>query len=198
VPEARGDDGGAWRSIGELAALVGAYCWLEQRIFEVTGAWATGSAPADGDGAEVRVWSAATSRRHGDLAGRWADRLPVRAGVDSSALVTAPGAPGGVAEALEGLAAEKDLAAGVAAMVETVLPWVGGVYGSHLAVATPVSEASVMEILVEARRDGSAEITGGRRLLGTMSEAGTPSRHVTEAVKRAFAPKGITPAVRPG
>jgi hypothetical protein len=198
VPEAGGGQEVAWRSIDELAALVGAYCWLEQRIFEVTGAWATGSGPADGNGAELRVWSAATSRRHGDLAGRWAERLPVRAGIDRSALVTAPEAPGGVAAALEELAAEKDLAAGVSALVETVLPWVGGVYGSHLAVAAPVTEAPVMEILLEARREGSAEIRAGRTLLGGMSGARSPSRHVTEAVKRAFAPKGITPAVRPG
>jgi hypothetical protein len=190
--------GGGWRSIDELAALVGAYCWLEHRIFEVTGSWATGPGPADGDDAELRVWSAATSRRHGALAGRWAERLPVRAGVESAALVAAPAEPKGLAEAFEELGAAKELAAGVSALTETVLPWVGGVYGSHLAVATPMSEASVMEVLVEARREGSAEIRGGRTLLGRYSEAGKPSRHLGEEFKRAFAPKGVFPAVRPG
>jgi hypothetical protein len=198
VPEAEGGEAGSWRSIDELAALVGAYCWLEQRIFEVTGAWATGSGPEEGHAAELRVWSAAASRRHGDLAGRWAERLPVRAGVDRSALVTPPDAPGGLADALEELAAPKELSTAVFALVETVLPWVGGIYGLHLAVATPVSEASVMEMLVEARRDGSAEIRAGRVLLDGMSGTGSPSRHVAEAVKRAFAQEGITPAVRPG
>src|SRR6185437_16969977 len=145
-----------------------------------------------------RVWSAATSRRHGVLAGRWAERLPVRAGVEPAALVDAPAEPKGLAEAFEELGAAKELAAGVSALTETVLPWVGGVYGSHLAVATPVSEASVMEVLVEARREGSAEIQGGRTLPGRLPEAGTPSGHIGEVVKRTFAPKSVSPAVRPG
>ena len=86
---------------------------------------------------------------------------------------------------------------GVAALVETVLPWAGGVYGSHLEVATPVSEASVMEVLVEARREGSAEIQGGRSLLGRLSEAGKPSGHLGEPFERALATEGVSPAVRP-
>jgi hypothetical protein len=198
VPDPATSDGGAWRTIDELAALVGAYCWLEQRIFEVTGAWATGPRAADDDSAELRVWSAATSRRHGVMAGRWAERLPVRAGVDAAALVTAPAQPEGLTEALEELGATKELELGVFALVETVLPWVGGVYGSHLAVANPVSEASVMEVLVEARRAGSAEIRGGRTLLRRRSGAGTPSRHLAEVIKQAFDPNRVTPAVRPG
>jgi len=198
VPEPAAGEECGWRTIDELAALVGAYCWLEDRIFELTGAWATAPEAVDGDVAELRVWSASVSRRHGALAGRWADRLPVRAGVESAALVTAPDGPPGLAEALEELAATKELGVGVGALVETVLPWVGGVYRSHLAVATPVSEASVMEVLVEARRGGSAEITGGRTLLGRLPEAGKPSRHLGEQFKRTFATKGVSPAVRPG
>jgi len=198
VAEPATGDGGAWRTIDELAALVGAYCWLEQRIFEVSGAWATGPGAADEDVAEFRVWSAATSRRHGAMAGRWAERLPVRTGVDAAALVTAPAQPEGLAEALEELGAAKELELGVSALVETVLPWVGGVYRSHLAAATPVSEASVMEVLVEACRVGSAEIRGGRILLGRLPEAGSPSRHLGEVIKQAFVPKRVTPAVRPG
>ena len=190
--------GGGWRTIDELAALVGAYCWFEHRIFEVTGSWATSPGQVDEDVAELRVWSAAISRRHGALAERWADRLPVRAGVEPGALVTAPAEPEGLTEAFGELGATKELAVGVAALVETVLPWAGGVYGSHLKVATPVSEASVMEVLVEARRVGSAEIQGGRSLLGRLSEAGKPSGHVGEPFKRALATKGVSPAVRPG
>lgn len=198
MPDPAAGEGGAWRTIDELAALVGAYTWLEHRIFEVTGAWATGAGPVDEDVAELRVWSAATSRRHGALAGQWAERLPVRAGVEPAALVTVPAEPEGLAGAFEELAAAKELAVGVSALVETVLPWVGGVYGRHLAVATPVSEASVMEVLVEARREGSAEILGGRTLLGRLPKAAKPPRHLGEVFKRAFAPKGVSPAVRPG
>ena len=52
--------------------------------------------------------------------------------------------------------------------------------------------------LVEARREGQAEIRGGRSLLDRLPESGKPSGHLGEAFKRAFAPKGVSPAVRPG
>jgi hypothetical protein len=198
VDEPAGNGAIAWRTIDELAGLVGVYCWVEQRIFEMTGVWATGAEATGEDVAELRVWSAATSRRHGTLAGRWAEHLPVRAGIEPSALVEAPAEPQGLAEALEELSATKELALGVSALSETVLPWVAGVYGSHLASATPVSEASVMEVLVEARREGSAEIQGGRALLGRLAEGGKPSGHRGEALKRAFVPGAVSPAVRPG
>lgn len=198
MPEPAPGDARGWRTIDELAALVGAYCWLERLIFEMTGAWATGAGPVDEDVAELRVWSAATSRRHGTLAGRWAECLPVRAGVEAAALVTAPAGPKGLAEAFEQLGATKDPADGVSALVETVLPWVGGVYGSHLAVATPVSEAPVMEVLVEARREASAEIRGGRTLLGRSQGSGKPSRHLGDVLKRALATNDVFPAAWPG
>lgn len=190
-------DGEAWRTIDELASLVGAYCWLEERLFEVTGEWATGPGAEGAEAAELRLWSAATSRRHGALAGRWAERLPVRASVHQADLVVAPSEPTGLAKALEELAATKELAVGVSALVETVLPWVGGVYGSHLAVATPVNEGSVMEVLVEARREGSAEIRSGATLLAGMQVEGTPSGHLGQTFERAFAVSSVFPAVRP-
>jgi hypothetical protein len=187
-----------WRTIDELAAMVGTYCWLENRIFEVTGTWATGSGPVDEVDAPFRVWCAATSRHHGALAERWAQRLPVQAGVDSADLVRAPAEPAELAELLDRLEAMKELALGVSLLVETVLPWVGGLYESHLGVASPVREACVMEVLASARREGLAEIEGGRSLLEQLPESGKPSRHLAEAVKRAFSPSRVTPAVRPG
>ena len=185
-----------WRSIDDLAALVGAYCWIEHRLFELTGAWASEVAGdgTDAAGGELRVWCAAAAQRHGALSERWAGRLPVRAGVDSAALVMAPE---GLAEVIDELAGVQELAAGVGALVETVLPWAGGVYGSHLAAASPVSEGSVMEVLVEARRVGRAEIRGGRALLGRLGGAGTPARHLGTTFERAFADRVVLPAVRP-
>jgi hypothetical protein len=197
VAEHEVDEGVAWRTIDELASLVGAYCWFERRLFELTGRWATEPGPADEGEAELRVWCAALSRRRGDLATRWAERLPVRAGVDVAALVGAPEGPEGLAQALDELAATKERDEGVGALVETVLPWVGGVYSSHLAAASPVREASVMEVLVEARRVGSAEIRGGQSLLRRLPEVGKPSRHLGTTFKRAFERPSVFPAVRP-
>ena len=189
----------AWRAIDELAGLVGAYCWVEHRLFEITGAWASEPAASDArsdaaDG-ELRVWCAAAAQRHGALAGRWAERLPVRAGVDPAALVAAP--TGAAPRRWTSWPATKELAAGIGVLVETVLPWVGGVYGSHLAVASPVSEASVMEVLVEPIGRAEAEIRSGRALLERAGGAGTPPRHLGTTFERAFADPAVFPAVRP-
>ena len=121
-PASPGDRGAASTS---WPRLVGAYGWVEHRIFQLTGAWA--SAPSEGadaaPGPELRVWCAAVSRHHGELAGRWAERLPVRAGVDPAALVVAPAGP--LAGALDALAAEPDRRAAVAALVRDGPPPAG-------------------------------------------------------------------------
>ena len=186
-----------WRSIDELAALVGVYCWLEHRLFELSGRWATEPGGRDGSElieAECRVWCAASSRRHGALASRWAEHLPVRAGVDAAALVRAPEGP--LAPALEELAAT-EATGGLNLLVQTVLPWLDGVYAAHLDRASPVSEAPVMEVLVEARRAAAGEIRGGQPLLQRLPDAAQPSRHVRAEFERALAGAGIFPAVRP-
>jgi hypothetical protein len=185
-----------WRRIDELAELVGAYCWVEHRIFELTGAWATGPRAAEDPsvGGELRVWCAAASRRHGALAGRWAERLPVRAGVDPAELVRAPEGP--LAEALDAMAAEPNDVVRFGALVETVLPRVGGVYGAHAGSASPVSEGSVLEVLVEAQRELAAEIRGGRALLEGLAGASGQGREIRAAIERAFDATRVFPAVR--
>ena len=154
-----------WRGIDELARLVGAYGWVEHRIFQLAGVWA--SAPSEGvaaaPGPELRVWCAAVSRHHGEVASRWAERLPVRAGIDPAALVVAPVGP--LAGALHALEAEPDQQAAIAALVETVLPRLELTYVAHLASAVPVCEAPVMDTLAEAQRLLRGEIRGGRALV---------------------------------
>jgi hypothetical protein len=149
-----------FRTIEGLAALVGSYCWAEHAVFELAGSWAT--APEGASAPEVRVWCAAVSRRHGDLAARWATHLPVRAGADPGALVTAPPE---LAVALDGLGGDGSARVDLAALVEVVLPGLVQAYERHLATASPVSEAPVMELLVEARRAGLGEIESGRTVV---------------------------------
>jgi hypothetical protein len=181
------EDSSAWRDIGALAALVGHYAWLEEQIFTLTGAWASGtgvnstgvrSTDESPEGAalvaEAQVWSAAASRRHGLLATRWVERLPVRAGVDAAALVRAPSDD--LAAAFAALGQVDDAPAGAAVLAGTVLPWLGGIYLAHLQVASAVTESSVAEVLLEARRIGVADTTGGQsivRNLGDESELRT-------------------------
>ncbi len=189
-----------WRGIDELAALVGRYSWLERRLFELTGRWATspateGAAPHTlGD--ELRVWCAAASRRHGELAGRWAQRLPVRAGVDAGAFVAAP--PGPLAGAFEALEAEGDAGGGLAVLVTNVLPWLAGVYLAHSGAASPVSEAPVAEVLMEARRVVEGEIQSGRTLRQMAGDVAlVRPRTIVTVFDQAFEETCVFPAVYP-
>ncbi len=189
-----------WRGIDELAALVGAYCWTERRLFAITGEWATAPRADERRGAELRVWCAATSRRHGALAARWEERLPRRAGVDAAALVAAPSGP--LAPRLEELAVGPDLRTGVSALVEGVLPALDAVYAAHLRTASPVSEGPVLEVLAGAHREVPAEIRGGRALMKGLGErAGRrirrAARNSGEFFERVFNETGVFPAVRP-
>lgn len=182
-----------WRGIDELAGLVGAYCWVENRIFELSGAWASdqegGLEPA------LCVWCAGVSRRHGVLAARWAERLPVRAGVDRAALVAAPAGP--LAGALGAMAATPDARVGVGTLVQTALPRLRAVYALHRRTVSPVSEGSVHEVLTAALQDLSAEISGGRTLLQGSPEGLTRDAALGPDVERAFAETSVFPAVSP-
>jgi hypothetical protein len=195
----------AWRGIDELAGLVGVYGWVENRIFEVSGAWATG-AGHDPDGGDseggdpdggldpaLRVWCAGVSRRHGLLAARWAERLPVRAGVDGAALVIAPAGP--LAGALGAMAATPDARVGVETLVQSVFPRLRAIYGLHRRTASPVSEGSVLEVLVAAQQDLTAEISTGRALLHGAPEGLTRDAALGPQIERAFAETSVFPAV---
>jgi hypothetical protein len=150
-----------WGTIGELAARVGGYCWVENYLFEVTGAWAGVADHESPWDADFRVFFAAASLQHADLAARWRDRLPVRAGIDRDALVVPPA--GALASHLHALDAgtgfEKLLA-----LVRGYLPHLVRGYSQHLAVANPASDAPVMAVLGEARRTGSDEMGRGQFL----------------------------------
>ena len=207
MPEDASEAGAGHRSIEQLAALVGRYCWVEHRLFEVTGAAATAAAVVTGDPgeAECRVWFAAASRRHGALAARWTEHLPVRAGLDRDALVAAPtGLLPGMLDELSATA-ERDPSRGLAGLVEGVLPGLAGIYGAHLEAASPVSESPIIERLVEARRAVLGEIRGGLDLLqglpvadkGSGKRAPTQGRKGPRIVERAFDGFGVFPAVPP-
>ena len=187
---------GAWRGIDELAELIGAYCWVENRIFELSGVWASdaGAGPVDGLDPALRVWCAGVSRRHGHSATRWAERLPVRAGVDRDALVAAPAGP--LAGALAALAAGSDFTAQVAVLALTVLPLLQAVYGAHGRTASPVSEAPVLEVLAGAHRELSGEISSGRALLEASEGGVARDPALGAALERAFLETSVFPAVR--
>jgi hypothetical protein len=177
----------AWRTIGQLADLVGGWCWVEGRLFELTGAWAgdpgAGAEPGTDPGAdpEIDVFFAAASRAHAGVAAQWRDRLPVRAGVEVDGLIVPPSGP--EAASLSLLEAAQGPLARLAGLVLVVLPHLVRTYGLHLAAANPASEAPVMAVLGPARRNGSAEVRRGRFLLQRVGGADGLTPEAAELVR---------------
>jgi hypothetical protein len=185
--------GAAFRSIGELAELCGHYCWMERRIFELTGSRASGPAAGDlqagdlqagdpeagdleaGD-PEVRVVLSEMSARHGFLAAQWRDRLPVRAGVDVEALIVPP--PGPFGEALDLVEHEPRLALVLGGLATQLLPRQVDGYRQHLSGASPVNEAPVRAVLEWAVLSTAREIRTAGLLLERLAPEGERARSV--------------------
>jgi hypothetical protein len=168
-----------FRSIGELAERCGYYCWLEHRLFALTGTWAT-APPVAGIEAEFRVLCSEMSLWHGFVAGQWRDRLPVRAGVNPDALIVP--SPGALAQALDlleadTLVADRDLGGAqhpqgaqspqraLAGLVEHILPALLEAYDEDFAHGSVVCEAPVKALLGLIRPRARLEIAQGRALL---------------------------------
>ncbi len=112
-----------------------------------------------------------------------------------AALVTAPS--GALANAFAEVVAEPEATTGVVALVGAVLPALDGVYRAHLGSASPVSEASVLEVLTGARRELVAEIRGGRALVEGLPEGWPLGGDLAVQFERAFAETDVFPGVRP-
>jgi hypothetical protein len=183
--------GGSFRTIAQLAERVGHYCWVERRLFELTGQWAS----AGGGSAAVRVFFSELSPQHAAAAAQWSDRLPVRAGVDAALLVTPP--PGPLNGALGALDAEPDPTRRLGGLTKVVLPRVLSAYEEHRADASPVSEAPILAVLDSACQRISREITRGTGLL----QRGLPDPGQAEFcrdLERSFGGAlSVSPGVRP-
>jgi len=190
APSAAADGSGAptFRSIGELAELCGHYCWVERRVFELTGSRASrpqigdpeSGDPEAGDAEagdpEVRVALSEMSARHGQFAAQWHDRLPVRAGVDAEALIDPP--PGPVGEALDLIAAAPHLVLVLGGLATQFLPWLRDAYDRDLAQASPVSEAPVRALLEWGALSLGREIRLAGLLLQRLAPDGEGARSV--------------------
>jgi hypothetical protein len=187
-----------FRTIGELAARCGHYCWLENRLFELAGKASVGRVEA-GDGpsdAEVRVFLSEMAPRHASLAAQWRDRLPVRAGVEAGALVVPP--DGELGPALDLLASEPDPVLVLRGLMEQILPRLLTSYADDRAHASAVSEAPVRAVLAWAgfylaqeREEGAALLLRAAPGRGTAEKGG----EFGAAIQQAFGHElGILPA----
>jgi hypothetical protein len=211
---ARIGGGTLFRTIDELAERCGNYCWLERRLFGLSGSRASdppesespdnespvnplGGDPGTGR-SEARVLLSEMSFRHGLLGAQWYERLPVRAALDADALIVPP--PGPVPGALDLLETEPQLLLVLMGLAEEFLPRLQETYAEHLAQASPVSEAPVRAVLDCAIHLVRQEIQEVRLALVRVAPASwgaANATHLGGALKRVLeGGTGVFPAAR--
>jgi hypothetical protein len=176
----------------QSAGLVGAYCAIERRLFELTGSSATGPEMAP----DTQVYLDSLSAEHAWHAELWADRLPVVSGIDAQALVVIPAparevldevATGGQVETLAGL-------------FRVVLPRLIVSYSHHETAASSASEPPTLRALRLILRDEVEALVAGealvQRLLDTPEAVAAAGRTVIRLETR-LAEAGVVPGLVP-
>jgi hypothetical protein len=163
--------------LGETAALVGEYRWIEHGLYRLLGEWVPDTAVA-----AVQVHLDAQSMRHAWHAELWADRLPVLTGVDPDGL-TVPSGPtsalfttlSGEAPPVAGSGATWQPAADeperpaalprLAGLYRVVLPRLVVSYQRHLRAVSAVTDGPVARALRLVLNDEIEDWQAGERLV---------------------------------
>ena len=186
------DEPSSGLDLHKAAGLVGAYCAIERRMFEVTGAMAT----EEGLPPEIRLFADAMSSQHAWHAELWADRLPVTAALDPAALVTLPPPVG---EILAVVADRRQLE-GLVGLFRVVLPRLIVSYSRHASHALPATDGPTVRALTLVIRDEKDELLGGEslveRVLGTPEAVQLAGRVVVDLEAR-LVQAGIVPGLVP-
>jgi hypothetical protein len=135
------------------AKVVGAYQWMERRLFEILGGWVV-SEPVP----EARLMFDVYSQQHGWHAELWAERLPVLDRLDPATVTLPPTAEvDRLLVLLAGGAPGQEAAGGtllrLVGLARVVLPRLIAGYGLHLHRAAPVADGPVVRSLRLVVRD---------------------------------------------
>ncbi|MGH9087076.1 MAG: NAD+ synthase [Acidimicrobiales bacterium] len=180
-----GDEPGAL-TLHQAAALIGAYRWVEEQLFAVTGRWSVEAAMTPAG--QVHLFEA--SRQHACHAELWAARLPLVAAVDHGALTRPLGSVlGPLLAALDG---EADAVGRLAGLHRVVLAKLAATYRRHLARVVPVADRPVARVLRLALSDLDGEQAAGATVLGPLlaGEGGDAAGAVAERLEPLLAPAG--------
>jgi hypothetical protein len=176
----------------QAASLLGAYCAIERRLFELTGALAAEAESEPSARVALDAWSA----EHAWHAELWADRLPVLSGVDARTLVEVPASLEGVFDKLlSGTQLEQ-----LAGLFRLVLPRLVTSYSTHLELASKVSEGPTRRALRLVLRDETEAWVAGEALveglLGSPEEVASAGRAVV-ALESLLTGTGTGPGLVP-
>jgi hypothetical protein len=164
-------------SLTGAARVVGGYVWLEERLFEILGAWVPSVAEP-----EVKLHLAADSQQHAWHASLWRDRLPALRELAAEEFV-APAAPlweAGVA-ALRAAPTTIERLAGV---YRVVLPRQVAAYQRHLEDASPVTDGPTIRALQLVLADEVADWRAGELLLqGVLGSAADVTRAAAQVAR---------------
>jgi hypothetical protein len=163
--------------IGESARALGAYAWVEGRLYQVLGALA-GDEASPG----LAVVLDAHSQQHAWHATLFAERVPLVGGRDPESWVVPP-APA-VAEVLDRLAGLPAGAPRAAALARVVLPRLVTGYRHLLARAGPVSDAPVIRALTLVVRDEVEALLQAEALLEQLVDGAGPLGGALEEAAR--------------
>lgn len=151
-------------SLRESARRMGAYRWIESRLFEVLGGWAV-SVPE----LEVKLALAAHAREHAWHAELWRDQLPTAGGMTPEGL-TRP-ANDGIEAFLDALVEpggpERTIERLVGAY-RVLVPRLIAAYSGHLDVASAVSDGPVIRVLRLVLRDDLEGWSRGEALIQSL------------------------------
>jgi hypothetical protein len=176
----------------QAARLLGAYCAIERRLFEVTGSMATEA----GLPPEIQLFLDAMSSQHAWHAELWADRLPVIAAIDATALVVLPPT---VEEVLR-VVSDRGQLEGLVGLFRVVLPRLVVSYSRHASQALPATDGPTMRALHLVVRDEADELVGGEslveRVLGT-AEAVQLAGRVAVDLEARLVQAGTVPGLVP-
>lgn len=169
---ASGDGRGEVRADGieETARQLGHYRWIEMRLFEVLGGWATDVPETD-----VKLLLAEQAHHHAWHAELFGDRLPGLPDRTVDDLTVAPTAElAGFVEALERPDSTLERLVGV---FRVLVPHKIAAYSAHLERSSSVADAPVVRALELSRRDEVEDWQEGERLIqGLLDSAGAVRR----------------------
>jgi hypothetical protein len=162
-------------TLAETARRLGAYRWVELRLYEAMGAWVP-SIPELG----VRVAVGAACRAHAWHADVWRERFPEAQAFDVDAL-TVPAAPA-VADLLAAVAAATGTLERLVGAYRVVVPRLAAAYTAHLNHTSAAADAPVARSLrlvlsdeVTAWREGELLVES---LIATPADATRAAAHL--------------------